>query len=195
MTMDRQSHYYDSMIKIGRVGLLGMASTLLLGCFEADTQDLQRFVEVTKRDAPAQKLPPLPTLEPYKPFYYTAEGLKDPFELSKFITDALKREAAPNPGNNGVLPPDDHIPGELEKYALGALAMVGTFRDFDTAALWALVKAPDGIVHKVQPGNYVGENFGEILGITEERIDILEIVPDGDTGGWIERDAFLSLAQ
>lgn len=193
--MDKQARYYSYMVKVSRAVLLGITSFLLLGCLEADTRDLQQFVDTTKREAPAQKLPPLPTLEPYKPFYYTAEGLKDPFELSKFVSDALDRQApVTERDDNGVRPPE-HIREELEKYALGALEMVGTFRDLDTEGLWALVKAPDGIVHRVKPGNYVGENFGEILGITEGRIDILEIVRDGDTGGWKERDTFLSLPQ
>jgi type IV pilus assembly protein PilP len=69
--------------------------------------------------------------------------------------------------------------------------MVGTF--LQSGALWALVQAPDGIVHRVQAGNYLGLNHGKIASITDQRIDLTEIVAEGKR--WVERDAFLSLTE
>jgi type IV pilus assembly protein PilP len=83
---------------------------------------------------------------------------------------------------------------ELEKYALGSLKMMGTFRMGGGEALWALILAPDGVVHRVQKNNYLGQNHGRIVSVTEQRVDLREIVPDGP-GRWQERDAFLSLTQ
>ena len=60
--------------------------------------------------------------------------------------------------------------------------------------LWGIVRSPDGTIHRVQVGNYVGRNHGKIVGISEESIDLNEIIQDG-RGGWQERDAALALTQ
>ena len=60
--------------------------------------------------------------------------------------------------------------------------------------LWGIVRSPDGTIHRVQVGNYVGRNHGKIVGISEESIDLNEIIQDGQ-GGWQERDAALALTQ
>lgn len=174
-----------------------LAVTVLIapvgGCLENDLSDLERFVAETKQNVAGKPLGPLPTVEPYKPFYYEANNLKDPFSVSFFVLDALTRQEPIV--DTGIRPDLDRDKEELEKYSLGSLDMVGTFSDFDNEEIWALIKAPDGIVHRVRKGNYLGENFGEIFNISEDKIEILEIVPDPQAGGWKERDNFLSLAQ
>ena len=52
----------------------------------------------------------------------------------------------------------------------------------------------DGLVHRVLPGNFIGQNDGKIVGITGTRISVIEIVPDG-LGGYIERPAALALTE
>ena len=54
--------------------------------------------------------------------------------------------------------------------------------------------ARDGIVHRVLPGNYMGQNEGRIISIEPSRINLIEIVPDG-LGGFVERPATLQLAE
>jgi type IV pilus assembly protein PilP len=51
-----------------------------------------------------------------------------------------------------------------------------------------------GSVHRVQVGDYLGRNYGRITGIQENRLDVIEIVPDGE-GGWLERPRTLSLPE
>jgi type IV pilus assembly protein PilP len=57
---------------------------------------------------------------------------------------------------------------------------------------WAIVTSPDALVHRVKIGNYVGQNFGRITAVTESQLEVTELVPDG-LGGWIEREAALSM--
>jgi type IV pilus assembly protein PilP len=57
---------------------------------------------------------------------------------------------------------------------------------------FGLIQSKDGLVHKVQPGNYLGQNDGKITDITGSKISLIEIVPDG-LGGYIERPASLAL--
>ena len=70
--------------------------------------------------------------------------------------------------------------------------MVGTLER--GKQVWGLIRDPEGTIHRVQPGNHAGENYGEIIRIGETSIDLLEIIPDG-LGAWIEREISLSLGE
>ena len=59
---------------------------------------------------------------------------------------------------------------------------------------WAIIKAPDNSIYRVRSGNYMGENHGKIQKITEARIDLKEIVADGQ-GGWITRSNKVTLSE
>jgi type IV pilus assembly protein PilP len=69
--------------------------------------------------------------------------------------------------------------------------MVGTLNLGDTA--YGLVQTSDGLIHRVLPGNYMGQNDGHIVEIDESKISLVEIISDG-IGGYIERDAAISLS-
>ncbi|MDX5297860.1 MAG: pilus assembly protein PilP, partial [Gammaproteobacteria bacterium] len=47
-------------------------------------------------------------------------------------------------------------------------------------------------IHRVRPGNFMGKNFGRIVGINDSLIELIEIVPSGH-GGWVERPRTLSI--
>ena len=178
--------------------VLGLALVALAGCAQRELTDLQQFVETTKRTTPVKKPDPPPEIKPYTPFAYTAQEVKDPFILAPFAQDeelGMAREvAAQGGGYTGVRPDPNRVREELEKYSLGSLKMMGSFRMGGANELWALVLAPDGVVHRVQKNNYLGTNHGKIVNVTEQRVDLKEIVPDGP-GRWQERDSFLSLTQ
>jgi type IV pilus assembly protein PilP len=191
--------FFPSFATAIRVVSLLVAALVVAGCAQRDMTDLQQFVETTKRTTPVKKPDPPPEIKPYTPFAYTAQGVKDPFIVAPFaqeeeleLTQAL---AAQQSGSyTGVRPDPNRVREELEKYSLGSLKMMGTFRMGGNNQLWALILAPDGVVHRVQKNNYLGTNHGKIVDITEQRLDLKEIVPDGP-GRWQERDAFLSLTQ
>lgn len=191
--------FFPSFATAIRAVSLLVAALVVAGCAQRDMTDLQQFVETTKRTTPVKKPDPPPEIKPYTPFAYTAQGVKDPFIVAPFaqeeeleLTQAL---AAQQSGSyTGVRPDPNRVREELEKYSLGSLKMMGTFRMGGNNELWALILAPDGVVHRVQNNNYLGTNHGKIVDITEQRLDLREIVPDGP-GRWQERDAFLSLTQ
>lgn len=177
---------------------LALALSVVAGCAERDMSDLRGFVETTKRTTPVRKPDPPPVIEPYQPFAYTAQGLKDPFLISPFAENEeimpTASITAPDGSYTGVRPDPNRVREELEKYSLGSLKMMGTVRMGGTDELWALVSAPDNVVHRVQKNNYLGTNHGKIINISEQRVDLKEIVPDGP-GRWQERESFLSLTQ
>jgi hypothetical protein len=78
----------------------------------------------------------------------------------------------------------------LEAYPLDSLDMVGTIGA--GGGLLGLVMAPDKVTYRVRPGNYLGQNDGKIVAIYDDRIEIVELVPDG-AGGWLERQAKIAL--
>jgi type IV pilus assembly protein PilP len=44
----------------------------------------------------------------------------------------------------------------------------------------------------VTPGVYLGQSDGRILSVTSNKIQLVELVPDG-SGGWIEREAHIAM--
>ncbi len=57
----------------------------------------------------------------------------------------------------------------------------------------ANVKDPDGHFHTVIVGSYIGKNFGRIMKITNDTVEVVEIIQDG-AGGYVERPLTLEVA-
>jgi type IV pilus assembly protein PilP len=107
---------------------------------------------------------------------------------SPFVPDTPQ---AAGPAASGTRP-DPNRPTEfLESFPLDTLRMVGTLDINETA--YGLVQTSDGLIHRVIPGNYLGQNDGRITEISESEILLVEIISDG-IGGYIERDAAIGLS-
>ena len=70
--------------------------------------------------------------------------------------------------------------------------MVGTLEQ--KKEMYALVKTPDNSIFRVRPGNFVGQNFGRIVAITESNVKLKEIL-QGGAGNWEEKDQVLLLQE
>jgi len=151
----------------------------LTACTQSN-DDLMHFIKETKSKH-LGSVQPLPTFEPYKNFTYAASELRDPFEA------AFEAEVD-NSANDGLRPNTARPKEPLETFPLDTLRMVGILVQHQNT--WGLVKDPNNVVHRVQTGNYAGQNEGQIVSVTEKQIDIIEIIPDG-LGGYIERTASL----
>jgi type IV pilus assembly protein PilP len=94
-------------------------------------------------------------------------------------------------GASASLRPDQRRNREfLEQFSLDTLRMVGTLRLADRT--YGLIKTKDGLVHRVLPGNYLGQSDGRVTEISASKISVVEIVADG-LGGYMERPASLGL--
>lgn len=165
---------------------LALATILLAGCADDHHSDLREYIASVKA-RPAGHIPPLPEFEVYESYTYSSMNSRDPFVPKG---EASLKGAAQM---NATLRPDMNRRKEaLEQFPLDGLEFVGILEKEGEA--WAIVKAPDNLVHRVQVGNHMGENYGKVVRITETRIDIEEIVPDG-LGGWIKRDAALAITE
>lgn len=169
--------------------LVLLALLLLAGCSD-DMSDLREFVKETKQ-RPGGQIEEIPEFEPYESFTYDSTGLRDPFRPSEGFGMSAEELAAEE--SKSGLAPDTSRPKEpLEQFPLDSLEMVGTLSQGGQE--WGLVKSPEGVIHRVQEGNYLGQNYGRITKVAAERIEVLEIVPDGQ-GDWMEREAALSLGE
>jgi type IV pilus assembly protein PilP len=151
------------------------------------TSDLKQFVDDVMSQ-PRGVVQPLPVFEPYEAFSYKATGLRSPFDLPVNL-DEVAKIIEPT---SDVEPDLNRSKEQLEEYSFGSLEMVGTIKREDNQ-LWALISVPSSGIHKIKEGYYMGQNHGKVVGISQQRIDIIEIVPNG-IGGWIERPRSLVLS-
>ena len=79
----------------------------------------------------------------------------------------------------------------LEGLPLDQIKMVGTMRQNNVNV--ALLQG-GGATHMIRVGNYIGQNFGQVTGISETEVQIKEIVQDA-AGEWVERPATLELQE
>ena len=158
------------------------ACALLAGCGGESHQDLRAWMAEQGKNARG-RVDPLPEIKPYEPFAYNAFDLPDPFK---------PRKIEPTKGNSKLAPDLARRREPLESYPLESLNMVGTLQQGKST--YALVRTPDKDVYQVTTGNYLGQNFGVILGISESEIRLKELVQDG-SGDWAERTASLQLIQ
>jgi type IV pilus assembly protein PilP len=164
---------------------LAIASALLIlaltGC-SADIDELeQKVAEIKSR--PGERIEPLPQVKPYETYAYNASSLRSPF-----VASAPVRNDVAN-----AIRPDSKRPREfLEQFPIDSMKMVGTLNL--QGKNYGLVQGKDGLVHRVLPGSYMGQNDGRVVSITSTKISVVEIVPDG-VGGYIERPAALALTE
>jgi len=173
----------NSSYKKYRTLLFTALSLSIVSCTQ-DNSDLYRYIDETKAKH-LGSVKPLPQFEPYRNFSYEASELRDPFE-STFEADVDGQSAS----NSGIKRNETRPREALETYPLDTLRMVGIL--VQNEQTWGLVKDPNNVVHRVQTGNYIGKNEGQIVAVSEQKINITEIIPDG-LGGYIEREAGLAI--
>jgi len=173
-----------------------VAIVSLSGCVLNDMTDLEnQITEIMAR--PGGRIEPLPEIKPYEAYTYKSGQLnkKDPF--APFFE-------VPKPTVEDAMAADDGLTEEmkreisfrnkeeLEKFELDSLRMVGTMDNEDNK--WAIVLDPQGTVHRVKVGEYMGMNIGKVTNIFEEKIQLREIF-QAINGRWEEREASLVLVE
>jgi len=166
---------------------LCLSATLIIsGCDASGSfSDLQSYMDEV-RARPKGEIAPLPTFQPYESFTYSAAALRSPFQPPVKLEMVDRKK-----GSKDIKPDEARTKQFLEGFNIESFVMVGTLAN--ASGVFALVSGADG-VHRVRVGDYLGRNHGRILAIEESRIDVIEIVPDGE-GGWLERPRSLSLKE
>ena len=171
-----------SLIKVLSLTLLAGIGLTACG---SDMDDLDQYINDVKARQ-GGRIEPLPEITPYEVFTYVAdaEGLRSPF-----VPDAPQAAAGIAAGS--TRPDRDRSREFLEQFPLDTLRMVGTLQLGETS--YGLVQTSDGLIHRVVPGNYMGQNDGRIVAVNESEIELIEIISDG-IGGYLEREAAVGLA-
>lgn len=159
---------------------VALAATALAGCGGSNS-DLQAYIDEVKA-RPGGRIDPLPQVKPYETFTYEADTLRSPFQPD--------RPGGGRAGGGGPRPDASRPKEYLEQFPLDTLTMVGTLAQGN--ATFGLVQSQDGLVHRVLPGNYIGQNDGRVVAITQAEIAVEELVPDG-IGGFYRRSASIGL--
>lgn len=161
---------------------LAMAVALLFaaGCSRS-MSDLEVYIAEVKA-RPGGQIEPLPEIRTYETHAYDSGGVRSPFmpDLPAARVDS------------GLRPDADRRREFLEGFPLDTLRMVGTLTL--GGRYYGLVQTSDRLIHRVVMGNYLGQNDGRIIFITDSSIQLLEIIPDG-LGGYIERAASIGLGE
>jgi len=159
-------------------GLLLGAAILSLAACTRGSRDLEAKVNEIKAQ-PAPPLDPLPVMQQFESFEYAAQNLRDPFSAP--VADEAGGGLRPDPNRRKEV---------LEAFPLDSLDMVGTIGS--GSGVIALLMGPDKVTYRVRPGNYMGLSDGRVTAVFEDRVEMVELVPDG-AGGWLERQAKIAL--
>ncbi len=172
---------------------LGLLSMVLSAC-GGNTEDLEVWVDNIKAKPPG-RIEPMPDVKVYQPHDYSSAALRSPFAIMELeLEQQLK--LLHDGCDEAIRPDPDRRREDLERYSLDSMEMVGTLDR--PGKEWGLIRMTagpiSGNVVKVQVGEYLGINHGQINAITEQQIEISTLVPDSK-GCWEKRKVFLALSE
>jgi type IV pilus assembly protein PilP len=167
-----------------------LLALVVAGCGSSGQEELQAWMN-EQRAQTRPKVQPIPEPKKFTPQAYTEEKSTDPFSIQK-LAQALKRESSQSTSNAALVAPELARRKEpLESFPLDSMKMVGSLLKEGRPV--ALVRV-DNLLYQVQPGNYLGQNFGRVTKVAETELVLREIVQDA-AGEWIERKAALQLQE
>ena len=181
-----------------RLTIVVLAILGIAGCVSNDMSDLEKQVSKIM-SKPGGRLEPLPEIKPYEAYVYESgkSGARNPFKRFYIVEQSLAIEESEGPVDDGLTEEmrneiQNRNREELEGFELDSIKMVGTLQSVDNH--WGIVIDPDGVVHRVKTGNYIGLNIGKVTSIEEEQIEVREIIKD-NSGRYGERKALLPLTE
>jgi type IV pilus assembly protein PilP len=164
--------------------LVTLTATVIISCGSEEFTDLDQFM-AEKRARPGGVIAPIPPFKAYKAFSYSATTLRSPFDRPIEIREITQLQSV-----STVEPDLERSKEFLEQFTFDSLNMVGTLSRAGTD--WSLVRDPQGGVHRVKVGHFLGRNHGKIVEMTETYVAVIEIVSDGSEG-WVERPRTIKL--
>lgn len=159
---------------------------LLMACTSQD-DDLTKFMNEADQSVVAP-VEPLPKVQGFSPKQYNADGmLHDPFMPRKAVVQNTNQ-------------PDLKRPKEpLEAYPLEGLKFVGVLSKKNN--MFATIQTSDNMIYQVTPGSHLGQNFGVVTALAENRqtskyeLKIKETIQDPVSGEWSEQMTTLELQE
>ena len=140
------------------------AAALLAGC-EADNQELQAWMDQQRREV-KPSVQALAAPKKFDPVPYVSATAVDPFSTQK-LSVAIKQES--KQVNPLFAAEQNRRKDPLESFPLDSMAMVGSLVRKGTPV--ALLRV-DNLLYQVKPGDYLGQNFGKIMRISETEVTL-----------------------
>ncbi len=163
-----------------------LSAATLVGC-GADLDELQQWMEQQRREVKPD-VAPLQAPKKFDPQPYAAADAVEPFSTQK-LSVALKRDER---ATSALLAGELKRRKEpLEAYPLDSMSMVGSVNKLGLP--FALLRV-DGLLYQVKVGDYMGQNYGRVVRISESDLLLREVVQDA-AGEWIERNSTLQLLE
>ena len=170
-----------------RLACLALVLPLMLSACGGEQDELQSWMD-QERQHVKPNVQPLSPPQKFNPETYAGLDGVEPFSTQK-LTGALRQEA--RQPNSAVAAELNRRKEPLEAYPLDSMSMVGSVQK--QGRPYALLRV-DNLLYQVKAGEYLGQNYGKILKITETEISLREIVQDA-AGEWIERPTTLQLQE
>lgn len=171
-----RGHLLSLMIVLGLGGCTG-------GGVDEVTQWMQQVKSQTHIAVPKLSEP-----KTFTPFVYQSQGSLDPFDATK-LKMALARDK--DDSHSKIKPDTTHERGPLEGFPLDTIQMVGTIQKKGHSE--AIVSV-DRTVYTVKVGDFIGQDYGKIVAISDAEIEIKETVKDA-SDEWVERKTTLELQE
>jgi len=168
-----------------KAGAILLVSLGLISCSGANLSDLDAFMD-EKRARPGGIIAPIPTFKAYEAFSYSATVKRSPFDRPIEVREIAQLQAI-----SAVKPDQARAKEFLEQFTFDSLTMVGRLERDKTS--WTLILDPEGGVHRVTQGHFLGRNHGKIVEMTDTYLAVVEIVSDGSADGWVERPRTIKL--
>ncbi len=166
--------------------VVALGQALLAGC-EGETQELQAWMDQQRREV-RPRVQALAAPKKFDPVPYANAQLLDPFSSQK-LSVAIKQETRQT---SSLLAAELNRRREpLEAFSLDMMTMVGSVSKAQRPV--ALLRV-DNLLYQVKAGDYIGQNYGRVVRITETEVTLREIVQDA-AGEWTERPATLQLQE
>lgn len=162
-----------------------LAVLFLSACQQTDLSELKKEIESEKLTA-VSFLPDALVLGEHAKVNYESSGLKSPFRNSISEVKTAKKTLT------DVKPDENRVKGELESFPLTNFQMLGTIKKANEESLQAIVNNGRGKVFIVSEGDYIGMNEGKISKIENGKIDLEEIIANGNYR-WVKRPATISI--
>lgn len=163
-----------------------LAALALAGC-GAELDELQAWMDQQKREV-KPNVPPLTPPKKFDPQPYAAADAVDPFSTQKLAVALKRDERAPS----SLLAAELKRRKEpLEAYPLDSMSMVGSLNK--RGQPYALLRV-EGLLYQVKAGDYIGQNYGRVLKVSETELVLREVAQDA-AGEWIERNTSLQLVE
>lgn len=162
---------------------------LLAACGQAAQDEIRQWM-TEQRHAVSPQVEPIPEPIRFVPQAYGSASVLSPFSAEKLFV-ALRSESASGTGGTLIRAELNRRKEALESVPLDAMSMVGLL---DRRGRKVALVRVDKLLYQVGVGQYLGQNFGRVMKISEHEIGLREIVQD-PAGDWVERPVTLQLQE